>query len=166
MIETDRLRCEVLIYLSGVKRGLRMVVTCELRRGWQEGASHDGLAPQVEGTSTIQRPRLEPKQKAGFLEGTDGGHTGDSQRGGQRPGPGGWVVLILGLFVLRSGPRLSALGCRDWPCGLGFHGGSVEGNTAERLEGVRAREQPGFSFPCCLPSQLPSMAPAPAFLWF
>lgn len=155
MIEPNRQWGGVLISLSSVKRGLGRGVTCELRCGWQEGASHDDLHPRQKALAQQEGPGWSPSRKQGAWRGRMEA-TQETVRGVGAAGPGSCAVLVLGLFILRPGPHLSALGCRDWPRGLGFHGG-WRGSTAEGLEGVRAREQPGFSFPCCLPSQLPSM---------
>lgn len=67
-------------------------------------------------------------------------------------------MLILGMFVLRSSPHLSS-GLQGLALQAGFRWFGQEEALLE-VAGDRAREKPGFSFPCCL--QLPSMAPAPA----
>lgn len=126
MIEPDRQWGEVLISLLSVKRGLRRVVTCELRHGWQEGASHDDLHPRKKAPVQHKGPGWSPSRKQGAWRGRMEPHRRQSG-GWEQPGPGGWAVLVLGLFILRPGLRLSALGCRDWPCRLGFHGGLIEG---------------------------------------
>lgn len=105
-----------------------------------------------------------------WLEGTDGGALRrQSQRGRQRPDPGDWVVLILGLFALRSHSHLScsALGYGAGPEGWVSTGFSR--STAQRLEGICARGKPRFSLPLLsAPGGFPSIALAPdakVFWW-